>query len=74
MDKKEITVIICCAGMGTRLGIGCTKALVNVGRKPIIIRLLEQLHDYEDIRIVVGYQAEKVMKTVKEYRKDTIEG
>ena len=31
-DKKDITVIICCAGMGTRLGIGTTKALGHCGR------------------------------------------
>lgn len=70
MDKEKITVIICCAGMGTRLGIGSTKALVNINGKPLIIRILELLKGYSDIRIVVGYQAEKVINVVTQYRKD----
>lgn len=70
MDKKDMTIVICCAGMGTRLGIGTTKALVNVCNKPLIIRQLEMLGEYDDIRIVVGYQAESVIKVVNEYRRD----
>lgn len=70
MNKEKITIIICCAGMGTRLGIGSTKALININGKPLIIRILELLKDYSDIRIVVGYQAEKVINVVTKYRKD----
>ncbi len=29
-DPKETSVVICCAGVGTRLGIDTTKALVDV--------------------------------------------
>ena len=43
-SPKNTTVIICCAGMGTRLGIGTTKALIDIEGKPLIIRLLEQLN------------------------------
>lgn len=68
--KKNMTIIISCAGMGTRLGIGTTKALVNVAGKPLIIHQLEQLQDYDDIRVVVGYQADKVIEVVKNYRND----
>lgn len=68
--KNNMTIIISCAGMGTRLGIGTTKALVNVAGKPLIIRQLEQLKEYDDVRIVVGYQAEKVIEVVKNYRDD----
>lgn len=70
MNKDDITVIICCAGMGTRLGIGYPKALIDIDGKPLIIRILEQLNDYSDIRIVVGFQAELIIETVKSYRKD----
>lgn len=66
------TVVISCAGMGKRLGIGTTKALVNVCGKPLIIRTLELLKDVKDVRVVVGYQAEKVISVVKEFRKDVI--
>lgn len=74
MDKKEISVVICCLGMGRRLGVGNTKALVVVGGKSIIIRQLEMLDDYDDIRIIVGYQAKKIIDVVNEYRKDIMFG
>ena len=73
MDKlkpNQTTVIICAAGMGTRLGIGTTKALVDIDGIPLILRQLELLRDFDDIRIVVGFQAEKLINVVKEYRKD----
>lgn len=72
MNPSNTTVVICCAGMGTRLGIGTTKALINVCGKPLIIHQLEQLKDYDDIRVVVGFQAEEVIDVVKSYRKDII--
>lgn len=67
---SNTSVIICCAGMGTRLGIGTTKSLINICGKPLIIRQLELLDDYDDIRIVVGYDAERLIDTVNSYRKD----
>lgn len=66
------TIVISCAGMGTRLGIGSTKALIDIDGKPLIIRQLELLKDYDDIRIVVGYQMEKVIETVNNFRKDIL--
>lgn len=66
------TIVISCAGMGTRLGIGTTKALVSVDGKPLIIGQLELLKDYDDIRVVVGYQMEKVIETVRAYRNDVL--
>lgn len=75
MDEKRITqdntsVIICCAGMGTRLGIGTTKALVDICGEPLIIRQLKLLDSYDDIRIVVGFQATRLIEVVNRYRKD----
>ena len=65
------TIVISCAGMGTRLGIGTTKALIDIEGKPLILRQLELLKDFDDIRIVVGYQMEKVIEVknlTKEYK------
>lgn len=70
MNPQDITIIICCAGMGTRLGIGSTKALVDVCGKSLIIRQLEQMNNYDDIRIVIGYQAGRVIDAVNQFRKD----
>lgn len=64
------TVVISCAGMGNRLGLSTTKALVDVDGKPLIIRHLEMLDAEDDVRIVVGYQAERVIAEVKKYRTD----
>ena len=66
------TVIISCAGMGNRLGLGTTKALVEGEGKPLIMHHLEKLKDESDIRVVVGYQAEKVINVVRKYRKDVV--
>lgn len=66
------TVVISCAGMGNRLGLGVTKALVDVDGKPLIARHLEMLQNEKDIRIVVGYQAEKVIEVVRRYRDDVL--
>ena len=66
------TVIISCADMGNRLGLGSTKALVDIDGKPLIIRHLEMLEEERDIRVVVGYQAEKVIDVVRKYREDIL--
>ena len=70
--KNNKTIIISCAGMGTRLGAGVPKAIVNVGDKPIIIRQLELLDDFDDVRVVVGFQADKVIEIVQKYRRDVM--
>lgn len=72
MSNLDTTVVICCAGMGTRLGIGTTKALLHIGGKPLIIHQLENLDSCNDVRVVVGYQADKVIETVNAYRKDVM--
>lgn len=64
------TVVISCAGMGKRLGIGVTKALVEVDGVPLIIRHLRHLDAVDDVRVVVGYQAERVIEAVRRYRND----
>lgn len=68
--NNNVSIVISCAGMGTRLGFGCTKALVEVEGKTLIERQLELLKNYDDIRVVVGYQAEKVITVVNSVRKD----
>ena len=64
------TVIISCAGMGTRLNMGIPKALIEIEGKSLIQRNLELLNDVKDIRIVVGYKAKDVIEEVNSYRKD----
>lgn len=66
------SVVLSCAGIGSRLGLGQTKALININGKPLIHWQLECFKDVEDLRIVVGYQAEDIVKSVREVREDVI--
>ena len=64
------TVVLNCAGVGSRLGLGVTKALLKLNGKTLIHRQLEMLEQVEDVRIVVGYQAEQVINAVLPLRRD----
>lgn len=64
------TIVISAAGSASRLGFGHTKTLLKVAGKPIIIHHLEQLDEFDDVRVVVGYDAENVIKTVLSYRRN----
>lgn len=66
------TVIISCAGIGKRLGRGIPKAIVELYGEELILRTLKLLDDVEDVRIVVGYQAEKVIEKVLSFRRDVM--
>lgn len=66
------SVVISCAGIGSRLGLGQTKALIRINDKPLILWQLELLEQVEDIRIVVGYQAQDIIEEVLKYRNDVI--
>lgn len=62
--------VIAAAGLGSRLGLGRTKCLLELNNRPLISYLLDLLKDVEDIRIVVGFQEHEVMDAVLRYRKD----
>lgn len=64
--------VIAAAGLGSRLGLGKTKCLLEIDGRPLISYLLTLLEQVEDVRIVVGFQEDEVMNTVLKYRKDVI--
>ena len=66
------SVIITCAGIGSRLGLGTTKALIDINGKTLIHWQLDLFKDVEDIRIVVGFEANQVIEEVRKYRPDAI--
>jgi choline kinase len=66
------SVVVSCAGIGSRLGLGQTKALIEIGGRSLIAWQLEALREVEDLRIVVGYQANDVVKEVLRYRDDVV--
>lgn len=64
--------VIAAAGLGSRLGLGKTKCLLEIDNRPLISYILKLLEKVDDVRVVVGFQEEEVMKTVLRYRKDVI--
>ncbi len=66
------SIVINCAGIGSRLGLGQTKALIEINGKSLISWQLELFKNVEDVRIVIGYQAKDIVKEVLRYRKDVI--
>lgn len=66
------SVVISCAGIGSRLGLGQTKALIKINGESLISQQLSLLKEVEDIRIVIGFQANDVIREVKRIRKDAI--
>jgi len=66
------SVVLSCAGIGSRLGLSKTKALMDIGGKTLIARQLEMFRDVEDLRIVIGYQATAVIEEVLKYRRDVV--
>jgi choline kinase len=67
-----VSIIINCAGMGRRLGLSKTKALIMLCGRPAIAWHLDALRWAKDIRVVVGYQAGEVIECVKAIRGDII--
>ena len=48
------SVVISCAGIGSRLGLGTTKALLEIEGRSLIALQLDFFRDVEDVRGVVG--------------------
>jgi choline kinase len=66
------TVVLNCAGLGNRLGLGRTKALIHLAGKPLIHWQLEMLNAVKDIRIVIGFEAKEVINAVLAVRRDVV--
>lgn len=66
------TVVLGCAGVGSRLGLGKTKALLEINGQSLLAMHLRNFSEVEDLRIVVGFQAEAVIRETLKYRTDVI--
>lgn len=66
------SVIISCAGIGSRLGLGLTKALVQINGKALVSWQLDLFKHVEDVRIVVGFQGSEIINEVRKHRNDVI--
>lgn len=68
----EKSVVISCAGIGSRLGLGLTKALVEINGRSLISWQLKLFNDVKDVRIVIGFQGGEIIQEVRKYRNDVI--
>jgi len=66
------SVVISCAGIGSRLGLGLTKALVQINGSSLISWQLKLFKGVEDMRIVIGFQGGEIIEEVRKYRDDVI--
>lgn len=64
--------VIAAAGLGSRLGMGKPKCLIEFSGITILEHQLGLLHDIEDVRVVVGFEEERVTALIKEIRSDVI--
>jgi NDP-sugar pyrophosphorylase family protein len=65
-------VVIAAAGMGSRLGHGIPKCLVEIAGETLIGAQLRLLSAVPDVRVVVGYREEAVIDSVRSSRSDVI--
>ncbi|MEY3122009.1 MAG: hypothetical protein RI993_834 [Pseudomonadota bacterium] len=64
--------VIAAAGLGSRLGMGRPKCLIEIGGMTILERQLNLLDDIEDVRVVVGFEESHVIDLVRKVRPDTL--
>lgn len=62
--------VIAAAGFGSRLGRGHPKCLVDFRGRSLLHRQLDLLTDVEDVRIVVGFQEQRVIDHALASRRD----
>lgn len=66
------SVVISCAGIGSRLGLGLTKALVQINGGSLISWQLKLFREVEDLRLVIGFQASEIIEEVRKFRDDVV--
>jgi len=65
-------VVIAAAGVGNRLGLRLPKCLVRVNGFPIFLYQLKTFEKFDEVRMVVGYNAEEVIAAVSAVRSDVV--
>lgn len=71
-NEETHSLVISCAGIGSRLGLGLTKALVQLNGRALISWQLQLFKDVKDIRIVIGFQGREVIEEARKQRDDII--
>ncbi len=67
------SAVIAAAGLGSRLGFGVPKCMIEVGGKTILSRLIETLQNHVSvIHVVVGYREEMVVEHCARYHREVV--
>ena len=64
--------VIAAAGLGSRLGLGRPKCLLELGGKTLLAHQLALLAHVPDVRIVVGFEEHQVMEAASAIRSDLV--
>lgn len=65
--------VIAAAGLGSRLGLGLPKAMLEIGNKTILSRLIETIEPVVPrIHVVVGYREELVIEHVARWHRNVV--
>lgn len=64
--------VIAAAGIGSRLGFGTPKCLIEYEGKTLLGHLLDRLAEVPDVRICVGFMREEVMAEARKHRPDVV--
>lgn len=65
--------VIAAAGLGSRLGLGMPKAIIEINDKPLLGRLIEALRPHvTNIYVVIGYREELIIKYCAKFHPDVI--
>lgn len=65
--------VIAAAGLGSRLGLGMPKCMIELGKQTILTRLIRTLENHvESIHVVVGYREEIVIDYCARHHRDVV--
>lgn len=65
--------VIAAAGMGTRIGLGMPKCMIEINGQTILTRLINSLRPHTPvIHVVVGYREEMVIEYCARYHRDVV--
>ncbi len=65
--------VIACAGLGSRLGMGMPKCMIEIDGKTLLSRLVETLQPLVPrIHVVVGYREELIIEHCAQHHRDVV--
>lgn len=64
--------VIAAAGLGSRLGMGKPKCLIEIDGMTILEHQLRLLDHIEDLRVVVGFEEALVIDLIRQLRRETL--